>query len=133
MKNSLIKLVTVLILILFLGGVAFGEDYADFKKLLREVMEVMSTFAEDLNSAENADQVVAAINKYDKAITPLEPRMDELDEKYEDIDDVNYPIELAEVMDEYTETMSELGAAMNVLYSYISDEKVLDAMEKLDN
>ncbi len=39
---------------------------------------------------------------------------------------------LAFVIEEYSETMVKLSEAMSVLYNYMADERVIEAMEKLD-
>lgn len=123
------KLMLIGIILLLAGGTVFAEEYEDFKSLLLEVMELMDTFAEDLNKAENADQVVAAIENYHEAIEPLEPKMDEMDEKYPDFDETNHPEALAEVMEEYAETLEKFSGAMAVLMEYMNNEKVVEAME----
>lgn len=124
------KLLLIGIILLLASGTVFAEEYEDFKSLLREVMELMDTFAEDLNNAENADEIVAAIEKYHEGIEPLKPRMDEMDEKYPDIDEHNHPEVLAEVMEEYAETVEKFSGAMAVLMEYMDNEEVVEAMEK---
>jgi hypothetical protein len=124
------KFLLIGIILLLAGGTVFAQEYEDFKSLLREVMELMDTFAEDLNNAENADEVVAAIEKYHKGIEPLEPKMDEMDEKYPDIDETNHPEELAAIMEEYAETIESFSSAMAVLMEYMNNPKVMEAMDK---
>lgn len=124
------RITLILIALTLVSGSVFAVDkYAELKDTLRDVMDTVNTFGDALNSASNGKQVAAAIDTYAEDMERLEPRLEELEEKYPEISDTNYPAELAEVMEEYSELGAKMEEAMAVLMEYMMDPEVQEAME----
>lgn len=126
------RIALILITITLVAGSVFGVDkYADLKKTLREAIETVDTFVDDLNSADTSSQVADAIDKYAADMEVLEPRLEEIEEKYPEITNTHYPEELAEVMVEYSDLGSKMEQAMSVLMEHMMDPEVQEAMERM--
>ena len=119
-------------LVLVAGSVYAVDKYADFKETLRDLMEIVDTFVDDLNAAGTSGQVAEAVEKYAEGMEEMEPRIEAMDEKYPDITDTRYPEELAEVMEEYSELGGKMEQAMSVLMQHMMDPDVQAAMEKME-
>jgi len=140
MKHTKLKIaVLVLIGIVLVGGMAGAQEkqqqtgkYADFKSVMREMIDATYNYIEEMEAAESAEEVASAIEKFALAMKELEPRMDAMDEKYPDISDAEFPAELAEIMEEYGEMMVSMEAAMMKMFEYMMDPVVQEAMELMD-
>jgi hypothetical protein len=136
MKHSTLKIaVLVLIGIALVGGMAGAQEtgkYADFKAVMREMIDATYIYIEEMEAAESAEEVASAIENFALAMKELEPRMDAMDEKYPDISDAEFPAELAETMEEYAEMMVSMEAAMMKMFEYMMDPVVQEAMELMD-
>lgn len=134
MKDMKLKITTVIIVMVFLvgGGLTAQEKYADFKALLREMIEISYTFIDEMDTAQTSTEVASAIENFGLAMEELEPRMDAMDEKYPNISDTEFPQELAPVMEEYGEMAVALEGAMMKMFEYMEDPEVQAAMEKME-
>ena len=144
MKHSKLKIaVLVLLGIALVGGMGWAQEkpedaqgqetgkYADFKAVLRDMLDVTNTYIAEMGAAESAEEVAAAMEKFALAMEDLEPRMDEMDEKYPDISDTEFPEELAELMAEYAEMTASMEAAMMKMFEYVNEPAVQEAMQKM--
>ncbi len=141
MKHSKLKIaVLVLFGIALVGGMAGAQEkqqqetgkYADFKAVMREMIDATYIYIEEMEAAESAEEVAAAIENFALAMKELEPRMDAMDEKYPDISDAEFPAELAETMEEYAEMMVSMEAAMMKMFEYMMDPVVQEAMQMME-
>jgi hypothetical protein len=123
---------TLFALLLVAASVFAVDRYADFKETLRDLMEIVNIFVDDLNSAETSGQVADAIDNYAAEMEEMEPRIEAMDEKYPDITDTQYPEELAEVMEDYSELGGKMEQAMTVLMQHMMDPEVQAAMERME-
>ncbi len=132
-KTKLIFIVAALLIFVFpLSLSAQEEKFADFKALLKDMIDVTNAFSEKMESAESSEEVAAAIESYAEAMEELEPRMEAMEEKYPDISPEDFPEELAEIMVEYGEMMERLQVAMQQIWNYMSDPAVQQALEKMN-
>ena len=72
------------------------------------MIDVTNEFSTNMNKAESAEEVAAAIETYADAMEELKPKIEAMEEKYPDISPDDFPEELAEIMIEYEEMMVEL-------------------------
>ena len=106
--------------------------YADFKAVLRDMLDATYTYINAMEAAESAEEVAAAIEEFALAMDELEPRMEAMDEKYPNISDTEYPEQLAELMVEYGEMTASMENAMMKMFEYMNDPAVQEAMQLME-
>lgn len=134
MKRNITRcaVIAVLMILAAAGSLTAQEkegNYADFKAVMQEMLDATYTYIDEMNAAQSATGVASAIEKFALAMEELEPRMEAMDEKYPDISDTEFPEELAETMEEYSEMMVSMEAAMMKMFEYMTDPEVQEAMQ----
>lgn len=130
------KLVLVAGALLLLSGVAVygGGVYSEVKPLMEKMAMSLEKFITGLEKADNADDVVAALDNYSKEILNLVPKMKELINKYPELKELKEeetpPEELKPVM----KKMEELGKRMFGVFAkvqqYTNEPKVKEAQKR---
>jgi predicted nuclease with TOPRIM domain len=136
MKKRGIALLTALTFVVGFvacGGGGGGGKYADAKKAMGDMFDHMEKLATDLDKAEDAKAVAAALNTFNDAMEKLKPKIQELEKKYPELqDEANLPEELAE----YSKKMEEMGpkfaTAMMKIMQFADDPDVKAANEKFE-
>jgi hypothetical protein len=107
-------LAAVVFLVFFCSTVHGGGVYSEFKLLMEKVALSLEKLTIGLEQAEDADDVVAALDSYTTDILPLAPKMKALIKKYPELkelkDEKTYPEELKPVM----QKIEKLGERMMV-------------------
>jgi hypothetical protein len=121
-------LAAAVFLLLFGLSVYGGGVYSEVKQLMEKVVLLLEKLTVGLEEAEDADDVVAALDNYSSDILPMAPKMKKLIKKYPELkelkDENTCPEELKTVM----EKIDKLGKRMLVgflkVQQYTNDPKV---------
>ncbi len=131
MKKSLAIGITLLAVLAFSCG---GGKYGDVKKLMNEMIGVMDSYSTSIAAAQNADDVVKAMEAFGGAMIKMQPEMEKLNAKYPEMKDKK-----DEVPEELKETFKKLEASTQkmveasgpVMVKYMQDPKVMEAAKKM--
>ncbi|MGD2090648.1 MAG: hypothetical protein PVH61_31030 [Candidatus Aminicenantes bacterium] len=124
------KLVLITAVFLLLVGLAVygGGVYSEFKLLMDKVVLSLEKLTIGLEQAEDADDVVAALDSYTSDILPLAPKMKELIKKYPELkelkDENTCPEELRPVMKKIDKLGERMVGGFVKVQQYTNDPKV---------
>jgi predicted transcriptional regulator len=125
---------TVVVFLFGLAACGGGGKYADAKKLMEKQVQLFEDFANALDKAGSADDVVAALNNFSDGMKEMVPQMKELQEKYPELKDAKdeaMPEELKPIMEKLqNEVMPKFMGAMMKIQQYASDPAVQEASQK---
>ncbi len=127
-KLLLVGLLSVFIL----GLVSCGGG--DAKSVLRDYINSMKSFGEDMNSADNAAEVAKALNDYSDNMESLIPKMKALSDKYPELKKMGSNSKLPEEFKEFETEMQEVATKMMGAFmkmsKYAADPKVAEANKR---
>jgi len=114
------------------GGGAGGSDMrAAFEKQIR----IMEEFSSAMENAANADQVVAALDRYTREIEKLEPRMKALRQKHPELAEMDgrggFPEELKDLEESFGAMAMNMMRAMAKIMQYSRDPAVMEAQQRM--
>lgn len=116
---------------LLLGLVACGDTP---EAAMGDMLNVMDTFADNMTAAENADQVVNALDKFSAGMQDIVPRMKALQEKYPELKTSMGEGKMPKGLEKFEERFKAVGlkvaSASAKIMQYASDPKVLAAAKK---
>jgi hypothetical protein len=123
--------ITALFLLL-LGLAVYGSGvYSEVKLLMEKVILSLEKLSTGLEEAENADDIVAALDNYSNEILPLGPKMKELIKKYPELkelqDENTCPEELKPVMEKIDKLGERMVVGLAIVQEYSNDAKVKEA------
>lgn len=105
--------------------------YAHLKPVIQEMATALETFVVNLEKAENADAVAAALDNYTQAIIKFAPKVNEMMKKYPELkDETIRPEELKPLMDKMDKLAKKLATLFAKLGQYKNDPKVKAANER---
>ncbi len=127
------KLLLVSLLGIFiLGLIACGGG--DAKSVLRDYINSMKSFSEDMNSADSAGEVTKALNDFSDNMESIIPKMKTLSDKYPELKKMsskgNLPEEFKEFETEMQEVATKMMGAFMKMGKYASDPKVAEANKR---
>jgi hypothetical protein len=128
------KLFLLLVVGLFLLAYACGGGGDDPKSVMKDFFNVMDAFYTGVEKAENADAIVAAIDKFSEAMKELGPRMKKVQEQYPELKnmkDGNIPAEFKEFEEKIKEIGPKMMGLMGKFMKYANDPKVQAAQQKM--
>lgn len=132
MKLDRIFLIISSLLTIFFLTIGCGDKYSDANKMNEKFINLMESYIEDLNKADNAKEVAKAMNRYAKGMEDLWPKMQKLSEKYPELkDENNPPEELKESQKRAEEVSKKIFAAMMKTMPYMMDPEVQKAQQRL--
>lgn len=124
-------LITAVFLLLFGLAVYGGGVYSEVKLLMEKVVLSLEKLTTGLEEAENADDVVAALDNYTNEVLPLGPKMKELIKKYPELkelkDENNCPEELKPIMEKIDKLGERMVGGLAIVQEYANDPKVKEA------
>ena len=127
------KLFSVLAIGLLLMAYACGGG-DDPKTVMKDMLNLFDDLVGDLEKADDADAVVAALEKSAVAMKELAPRMKAAQEKFPALKDMKPGAKLPEEFKEFEKRFEELGpkmmGIMGKMMKYASDPKVTAAGKK---
>lgn len=128
--------VVAFIFILALISCGGGGKYAEATKLMEKQSDLMSSFAEDMNSAANAADAAKAIDNFREGMEKIMPEYKNLEDKYPELKtqkEEDMPAEIKPVMDKMMkEVMPKFAAAMGKMQQYMNDPAVQEAYKKMN-
>ncbi|HUV79041.1 MAG TPA: hypothetical protein VMW06_13405 [Desulfobacterales bacterium] len=130
-SKTLVGLVVVLMIV---GGIACGGGgkYASAKALIGKQISIINRYADAMEKADNAQDVVAALNAYAADTKSLIPDMKKFQEQFPEMkDQTEPPAELKPEMDKMQEAMGRMMSASMKAAQYMQDPAVQEAQKKL--
>lgn len=127
------KLFSLLVVGLFLLAYACGGGGGDDpKSVMTDFFKVMDGFFTSVEKAENADALVAAIEKFSEGMQDIAPRMKKVQEKYPELKEMKtLPDELKEFEAKLKEIKPKFMGVMGKFMKYANDPKVQAAQQKM--
>jgi DNA repair ATPase RecN len=130
------KLFSLLVVGLFLLAYACGGGGGDDpKSVANAAADAFENLVNDMEGANSADDLVAAINKFADKMKELKPKMKALEEKYPELKNMGKSDEVPAEFKEANERMEKLGPRLISLFGklqkYATDPKVIEAQKKL--
>jgi hypothetical protein len=124
-------LITAVFLLLFGLAVYGGGVYSEVKSIMEKVVLSLEKLITGLEEAENADDIVAALDNYSNEILPLGPKMKELIKKYPELkelqDESTCPEELKPIMEKIDKLGKRMVGGVAKIQEYANDPKVKEA------
>jgi hypothetical protein len=126
------KLFSVLAVGILVFSYACGGGGSDPKSVMKDMLSIMDDFFVDMDKADNADHIVAAIDKYSSRMKELIPRLKQLKEKYPELLNMKeVPPEFKEFEEKFKEMQPKFMGLMGKLMKYATDPKVQAAQKKM--
>jgi hypothetical protein len=126
-----VALFAVVGLILFAGVVYGGGKYAEVKPFVEKMAVSLEKFITDMEKAENADAVAAALDAYTKVMKELAPKAKEILKKYPELkDEKTHPQELKPMLAKVEELGKKMFGVMGKLQQFTNDPKVKEANKR---
>jgi len=114
----------------FLAGC--GGKYADVKKVNAEFVSMLEDYVAELEKADSAKDVAAAMNSYADQLEGIMPEMKKLQEKYPELKDQdNIPAELEESMESAMAAGMNMAGTFMKIAPYMEDPEVQKAQERI--
>jgi predicted nuclease with TOPRIM domain len=116
---------TMVLFVLICLCYACGGKYDDVIKVNEEFAEILEKYASNLQKADNAKDVAAAINDVSEDLEKLAPRMKKLQEKYPELKtQKDLPPELIESQKSMEKIGEKLAGSFMTLVKYLADPDV---------
>ncbi len=118
--------------VVLLNGCA--GKYADVKKLNSEFVNSMETYVADLDRADSAKEVAAAMNRYADRLEKIWPKLKAQSEKYSELKDRDQvPEELKESEKHASEVGMKMAASFRKIIPHMGDPEVVKAQQRIGN
>lgn len=127
------RFVLFVVMVLFLFGMTVfgGGKYAEVKPFLEKMAASLGKFITDLEKAENADAVAAALDAYTEVMKKLAPKMKVLMEKYPELkDETKRPEELKPMIKKMEELGMKMMGVAGKIQQFAADPKVMEANKR---
>jgi hypothetical protein len=130
------KWMIVLCVVVFIFGTIAcgGGKYADAKKVIAKSNKVLEGFLGEMDKADNAEAVAAAITGFTNEMEKIAPEMKKLEEKHPELKgSQGIPPELGEEGKKMMELWGKFASVMMKIQQFADDPEVQKAQEKLEN
>ena len=108
-----------------------SSQYSDVEAVMNAQAKAMEKYVGAMEAADNAQDVVDAINGFTSDMKDLIPKMKNMKSKYPEITDVGeMPDELKDASEEMANLSGKLQEAMMKIMQYMQDPGVQKAMEE---
>lgn len=127
------KLVLVLMLICLMPFLSnCGGKYDEVVSLNGEFVEVMEDYVENLDKADSAKTVAAAMNDFSDKMEDLAPRLKEMSQKYPELKDTkNLPDELRASQKKSEELGKRMAGSMMKMMQFMMSPEVQAAQQRM--
>lgn len=133
MKTKLIlAIVGISLLLIACGG---GSEGNSLRAAFEKNIMIMEDFSNAMDQAQNADQVVDALNRYTREIEKLGPRMKALKADHPELVEMDksgrFPEELQDFEEKFASMGMKMMGAMGKVMEYSEEPRVSAAQEKM--
>ena len=127
------KLLLVLVLICLMPFFSnCGGKYDEVVSLNGEFVEVMEDYVENLDKADSAETVAAAMNDFSDKMEDLAPKMKEMAQKYPELkDSKNLPDELRASQKKSEELGKRMAGSMMKMMQFMMSPEVQAAQQRM--
>jgi hypothetical protein len=132
-KNLWISVLCVTALLVAMNGCGGGK-YSDVIKVNTKYVALMERYADDIDKAADAGDVIEAMNRFADGIEPLMPQMDELLVKYPELNDRDKsPKELETSLKKTVAAGEKMIITFQKVTPYLEDPEVKKAFERISS
>ncbi len=134
MNKYLLLLLSLLVIVSFIGCGSSTGKYSDVRSLMEESIAAQENLIKDIDAATNASDVAKAINSYADAIETLQPKIKQLQAKYPELNDANaqMPKELLDLEQKQAAISQKIATSMmEKMPKYATDKEVMKASMRL--
>lgn len=118
----------------FACGGGGGGKYADMKPVVKDMIKATDKFVAEMEKADDAKKVAAALTDFSKTMKKIAPAMEKLEGKYPELKGMSDPPpELGELGPQLTNAMMKMGSVMMKVMQYADDPEVQKAQEEFEN
>ena len=111
---------------------ACGGKYDDAVKVNEDFIEIMEEYGKNIDDAKNAEEIVAAMDKFAEGIGELAPRMKAIKEKYPDLGTKqDLPEELKVSQKEMAKVGTKMTRSFMKIAEYMTNPDVLAAQMRI--
>lgn len=115
------------------GGGGGGGKYADIKSVMTKFNENTEKWIEDMDKADSAQKVAAALRDFASHMKGLRSEMEKMEEKYPELKDMSDPPEvLKEEAQKMEELMMKIMTVMMKAAQYADDPEVQAAQKEFE-
>ena len=126
------KIFSVLVVGILVLSYACGGGGDDPKSVVKDFLAVMDDLVVDVEKADNADDIVSAIDKYADGMKKLIPRLKQLKDKFPGLmKSKTLPPEFKEFEAKFNEMQPKMMAVFGKMMKYAADPKVQAAQAKM--
>jgi len=133
-KWAFVLVLVVAVTGFFACGGGGGGKYADMKPVVKDMIKATDKFVAEMEKADAAEKVAAALTDFSKTMGKLKPAMDKLEAKYPELKEMSGPPpELGELGPQLSNAMMKMGSVMMKAMQYADDPAVKKAQEEFEN
>jgi len=125
----------LMVLAVVMVGCVGGSGKSDARSVYEKNIQIMDDFSAAMDKAANADQVVAALNRYTREMETLGPTIKALHEKHPELAEMDkrgsFPEELKDLEDRFAQMGMKMMRAMAKVMQYKNDPAVMQAHERM--
>lgn len=126
------RLILVLCSMLLVFGSACGSEYSDVVDVQKDFIDLSADYNSDMEKADSAKNIAAAMNAYAKGLESLAPRIKEINEKYPELrDPEQMPEEVKQTAEEQAEVMQKVSSSFMKAMPYMNNAAVQEAQQRI--
>ncbi|MBN1699933.1 MAG: hypothetical protein JW881_20660 [Spirochaetales bacterium] len=129
--KKIILLSLVVVCILLAGCAGDSGKYGDVKKIINDYIGAHNKFATDIEKANDAKAVAAALKTYTKEMKRISPLLESIPDKYPELAGPEPPAELKNLITQMENVEDVLEKSYNKIMGYSADPAVTEAMEEM--
>ncbi len=130
--RDVLGMMTLAVVMVGCGG---GSGKSDVRAVYEKNIQIMDDFSAAMDKADNAGQVVAALNRYTREMETLGPRIKALREKHPELVEMDkrgrFPEELKDLEDRFADMGMKMMLAMAKAMQYQNDPAVMEAQQRM--
>jgi hypothetical protein len=130
MRNQALMLLCCCALLVF--AFACGGKYDDAVDVQEDFINLAADYVKEMDTADSAEKVAAAMNHYADGMAELAPRIREINEKYPELrDPETVPEKLKSTTEEQKEVMRNVSSSFMKAMPYMQDPEVQAAQKRI--
>lgn len=130
MRNRTMMLLCCCALLVF--AFACGGKYDDAVDVQEDFIDLAADYVDEMDAADSAEKVAAAMNNYAEGMTELAPRIREINEKYPELrDPETVPEKLKTTTEEQKELMRDVSSSFMKAMPYMQNPEVQAAQKRI--